>query len=148
MRALLLLAIAALFRAVLCNLRTIWFVHLWPILCLPHLAILCTVIRAIQRPLLLAECCSVSVPVLRLVVLCAEIRRGEVRVVRRVIEIVRSVVITVDVVSVYVVGVDVVAIYVVDVSVVVVIPVNEGIGVGDVYVAIVNDRGIVPPASP
>jgi len=67
--------------------------------------------------------------------------------VRSAVEIVRSVIV-VQIVAVHVVRVDVVAVHVVGISVVVVIPVDERVGIGDVSVSVVNNRGVVPPATP
>lgn len=80
--------------------------------------------------------------VLRLIAVLIEFRLSEVGVAAVVIEVVRAVI--VDVVTVHVIdvgGVDVIA-------VVIVIAVDEGVGIGDVDVAVITHSRVMPPDSP
>ena len=94
-----------------------------------------------------------SVLVLRLVVFRAEIGCGNVAVAGIAVEIIGPIVVPVDVVRVDVVSIDVIHVHVipvdvVDVPVVVVVAVHERVGIGDVHISVVDNRRVMPTATP
>jgi len=94
-----------------------------------------------------------SILVLRLVVFRAEIGCGKVTASGIVVEIIGAIVVPVDVVRVDVVSIDVIHVHVaaadvVDVPVVIVIPVHERVGIGDIHVSVVDNRRVMPTATP
>ena len=94
-----------------------------------------------------------SILVLRLVVFRAEIGCGKVTASGIAVEIIGAIVVPVDVVRVDVVSIDVIHVHVipvdvVDVPVVVVVAVHERVGIGDVHISVVDNRRVMPTATP
>lgn len=122
-------------------------------------AILVVEVRLVAASRLVIVLSEVAAIVLKLLLIAilVELGLGEVGVAGVAVEVVRAVIIVaVDVINI---GVDVIAvviviaIYVVDVgidvvAVVIVIAVDEGIGIGDVNVAVVSHTRVMPAASP
>jgi hypothetical protein len=121
----------------------------WPVLIGPGSVLLIKV--GLRAATLLRQIVRVRISELRLIVLLAEVWRGEV--VRPVVDvrIIAVEVVPVNVVRVDVVAVEVIAIDIVEVrivAVVIVVPVHKGVRVGDIHVAVVSYARVMPAASP
>lgn len=140
--------------------RTILLIRSRPVLLIDRLvpaARLLTVVLSKVSAVIVLGLIPTIVLVLGLIAVLIEFRLGEVSVAAVVIEIVRAVIDVVAVDVIHVIAIDVIDVVTVDVvdvggidviAVVIVIAVDEGVGIGDVDVAVITHSRVMPANSP